>query len=220
MKSWLTGTYGTLLGLNVGADPSRVYEMDWYESKQINDDFLKEILTFDFVPSQHWGMRSPLDENTHLWGGWVVTFNKSKAMATKDDNVILSSSSSSLSSSVDKVLKIYYSGDTGMCANCPLFQDIGLKLGPIDVSFLPIGAYGTDKSRYFLKTQHIDVTEAIQIALDTRSKKAIGCHWGTFCLTDEPLLEPRQKITEILKANQISDDFFQTMHHGETRILE
>ena len=34
--------------------------------------------------------------------------------------------------------KVYYVGDTGYC---PVFSQIGKRYGPIDLAFIPVGAY-------------------------------------------------------------------------------
>ena len=65
---------------------------------------------------------------------------------------------------------------------CPAFAEIGRKYGPIDLSFIPIGAY---RPRWMLRPQHVDPEEAVQIHLDVRSVRSIGIHWGTFQLGHE-----------------------------------
>lgn len=44
---------------------SRVVELDWWESHEIDD------LRITLVPAQHWSMRAPWDRNKRLWGGFV-----------------------------------------------------------------------------------------------------------------------------------------------------
>lgn len=35
--------------------------------------------------------------------------------------------------------------------------------------------------------------EALQVVRDVGAKRAIGMHWGTFALTDEPMTEPGER---------------------------
>jgi len=48
-----------------------------------------------------------------------------------------------------------------------------------------------DKSAY-----HTNPEEALSIAKDLKSKKAIGMHWGTFVLSLEPIMEPRKRFKD------------------------
>jgi L-ascorbate metabolism protein UlaG (beta-lactamase superfamily) len=52
---------------------TKVHEMDWWESININPDF-KVILT----PAQHWSSRTPFDRNLALWGSFFIEAKKEK----------------------------------------------------------------------------------------------------------------------------------------------
>lgn len=69
----------------------------------------------------------------------------------------------------------------------------------------------------FLKNQHVNVDEAIQIHLDLQSKFSIGMHWGTFVLTSEPVDEPRRLLLE--KTQELNISNFISCAHGETIIV-
>ena len=65
-----------------------------------------------------------------------------------------------------------------------IYKDLEKKYGPIDISFINIGAHNfypispyKDKSAY-----HTNPEEALSIGRDLNSKKIIGTHWGTFCI--------------------------------------
>ena len=190
-KSWFTSKPYTFdpFGIYLKVDSNRVIEMNWFESSTLK---INKNITLHFVPAQHWSVRLGNDEMKSLWGGWIIESKVS-----------------------NRIRKIFFAGDTGYCE---IFKDIGIKYGEIDLSLIPIGAYGNEKTRWFLKNQHCDVSEAVQIAIDTRSKNAIGCHWGTFVLTPEPTLEPKNKLKEIVKNIGKSEDWFIAMQHGETKI--
>ena len=88
-----------------------------------------------------------------------------------------------------KDIKLLFGCDTGP-GN--IYKDIGNKYGPIDLTFINIGAYNfypimpyRDKSVY-----HTNPEEALEVAKNLKSKKVIGMHWGTFVLSLEPIMEP------------------------------
>jgi len=140
-----------------------------------------------FVPAQHWSKRTFTDANQSLWGGWVVE---------------------------GEGLSIIHTGDTGFSQD---FRDIGERLGPFDMAFIPIGSYAP---RWFMKTMHADVPEAVQIRADLRAARAIGIHWGTFeSLADEPLDEPPRVLARQREQDGLSEDQFDVLKIGETRRL-
>jgi N-acyl-phosphatidylethanolamine-hydrolysing phospholipase D len=107
-----------------------------------------------------------------------------------------------------------YAGDTGYSKD---FQDIHARLGAVDIAMIPIGAY---EPRWFMKKHHANPEEAVQIHKDLQAKTSIGVHWGTFRLSDEPMLKPVEDLAAALKATTIQGEF-KVMKHGETmRVLE
>ncbi|KAL6078154.1 N-acyl-phosphatidylethanolamine-hydrolyzing phospholipase D [Balamuthia mandrillaris] len=106
--------------------------------------------------------------------------------------------------------RVFFAGDTGYC---PAFAEIGRQHGPFDLGLIPIGAYCP---RDFMKPQHVDPVEAVQLHEDIRAKRSIGMHWGTFVLTDEHVLEPPKKLFEELQKRQIHPRDFFVMKHGQT----
>jgi len=111
-------------------------------------------------------------------------------------------------------LRFFFAGDTGYSQD---FRDIAARVGPIDVAALPIGGYAP---RWFMRTQHIDPAEAVQIHLDLGARHSLAIHWGTFDdLTDESLYEPPQQLAEVLAARGLQPESFWVFKHGETRSL-
>lgn len=98
-------------------------------------------------------------------------------------------------------LDLYHAGDTGYSKD---FTATRQRLGSPDFAFIPIGAYSP---RWFMKNQHINPEEAVQVAVDLGAAKAFGMHWGTFILTDEPVDEPKIALNEFTQQQQ-RDDFF------------
>jgi N-acyl-phosphatidylethanolamine-hydrolysing phospholipase D len=142
-------------------------------------------LRFTLVPVQHWSKRTLWDTNQTLWGGWVIE---------------------------GAGLKVVHTGDMGYS---PDARDIGERLGPFDLAFIPIGAYAP---RWFMRLYHLDVPEAIRVRADLRARRAIGMHWGTFeHLTDEPLDEPPQWLARERAVAGLLPEDFDVMKIGETR---
>ena len=106
--------------------------------------------------------------------------------------------------------KLFFAGDTGYCQG---FEQIGDKYGPFDLALIPIGAY---EPRDFMRCQHVDPIEAVQIHQDIGSKQSIGMHWGTWVLTDEHVYEPPQKLAQELASRNLDPTCFFALHHGAT----
>ena len=95
---------------------------------------------------------------------------------------------------------IFHAGDTGYSED---FIEIRNRLGAVDFAMIPIGAYDP---QWFMSYSHVNPEEALSIAKDLDAKKSIGMHWGTFILTDEPVLEPRERLNKI--TNQTNINFY------------
>ena len=106
---------------------------------------------------------------------------------------------------------MFFAGDTGFSKD---FADINKRFDSFDLALLPIGAYAP---RWFMRQQHIDPAEAVQIHRDLKVKQSIGIHWGTFELTDEALDEPPLALTRELQAAGVPAAEFAVLRHGEMR---
>ena len=129
---------------------------------------VNDELKVTFLPAVHWSKRSLTDTNKTLWGNFLIEY---------------------------KGKKILFACDTGV-GN--IYKELGEKYGPIDLILINIGAYNfypmmpyKDKSAY-----HTNPEEALSIVRDLKSKKAIGMHWGTFVLSLEPIMEPRERFKD------------------------
>ena len=110
--------------------------------------------------------------------------------------------------------KFFFAGDTGYSKD---FIDLARKFNGFDLSAIPIGAYAP---RWFMKQSHINPEEAVRIHQDINSRYSVAIHWGTFILTDEPVDEPPKKLKTALAKNNIPNENFFLMQHGETRSLK
>jgi N-acyl-phosphatidylethanolamine-hydrolysing phospholipase D len=106
--------------------------------------------------------------------------------------------------------RLWHAGDSGYCE---AFREIGARHGPIDFGMIPIGAY---QPRHIMRPIHMDPAEAVQAFLDARCHRAVGMHWGTFRLTDEPLGEPPLLLSAALEKHGIPAGNFITGDIGES----
>ena len=106
--------------------------------------------------------------------------------------------------------RFYHPGDTALFDG---FAEIGRRAGPIDLACLPIGAY---EPRAMMGPVHLDPEEAVRAALDLDARAAVGMHFGTFDLSDEPLDEPPRRFLAEARARGLGDRAF-VMAVGETR---
>ena len=109
------------------------------------------------------------------------------------------------------VASLYVAGDTGY-GDGSIFRGVRERHGAPDVAILPIGAY---TPRWFLKDQHVDPAEAVRIMQDCSAVQALGVHWGTFALSDEPQHAPKQDLQRALQDAGIPQDRFLAMSPGD-----
>lgn len=89
--------------------------------------------------------------------------------------------------------KIYFGGDSGYFGG---YEEIGQKLGPFDLSLMPIGAYDTAWANI-----HLNPQEAVQAHQEVQGGILLPTHWGTFDLALHSWYEPMELlIQEAAKA--------------------
>jgi L-ascorbate metabolism protein UlaG (beta-lactamase superfamily) len=106
---------------------------------------------------------------------------------------------------------VYNAGDTAY-GDGRIFLDVAERFGFPDVAILPIGAY---EPRWFMKNQHANPEEAVRIMMACRARQALGVHWGTFQLTNEARLAPKEALAAALRQHDISRDRFLALEPGE-----
>jgi L-ascorbate metabolism protein UlaG (beta-lactamase superfamily) len=89
-------------------------------------------------------------------------------------------------------VRLFFAGDT---AYTPTFKELR-KYGPIDIAFIPIGAYSPDA----YQRAHCTPEQAWQMFLDSGAKWLVPIHWDTFVLSQEPVLEPMERLLKIAGA--------------------
>jgi N-acyl-phosphatidylethanolamine-hydrolysing phospholipase D len=186
-KSWFIET---------GVPEELVNELDWWQDREFRpEDFGHQPpqdetrIKVTCVPAQHNSGRAGRDAGSTLWCGWAVEqFVRSKEEVEKVEG--------RSTSRATRKGAIYHAGDTGYRRSaksdvvCPAFKEIGKKLGPFDLSFIPIWRGGTlgFVSYLGLRLSHDDVpstlhgspTDAVAIHRDVKSRNTIGVHFGTF----------------------------------------
>ncbi|OQS00388.1 N-acyl-phosphatidylethanolamine-hydrolyzing phospholipase D isoform X3 [Thraustotheca clavata] len=101
----------------------------------------------------------------------------------------------------------FFCGDTAYCSS---FKAIGHRFGRQSISAIPIGGYGPKE---IFGKQHCDVHEAVQIHHDVDSAASIAIHWGTWVLTGEYYLEPKQLLEELAPSS------FSCINHGASKLV-
>jgi L-ascorbate metabolism protein UlaG (beta-lactamase superfamily) len=105
--------------------------------------------------------------------------------------------------------RILFAGDTGYGAH---FREIAARLGPIDFALIPIGAY---EPRWFMGDQHMNPSESVQAFIDSGAEVALGHHYGTFQLTDEPIDAPLIALADALTHTGIPAERFRALRPGQ-----
>lgn len=167
-----------------GLGITRVVERDWWESGTLPGGGYEAVA----APARHWTRRRPLGTNRRLWCGWVV-----RPVASGQGR------------------RIYFAGDSGYC---PAFREIGDRLGPFDLSLIPIGAY---EPGWFMGAAHMNPEEAVRAYLDAGGRGAfVGIHWGTWRLTFEDPMEPPVRTRAAWTASGLPAEDLRLLRHGET----
>ncbi|NDW06232.1 hypothetical protein GTK09_17570 [Jiella sp. 40Bstr34] len=107
---------------------------------------------------------------------------------------------------------VYFAGDSGYGGG-RIFRDIGERHGAPDLALIPIGAYAP---RWFMEPQHMNPEEAVKTFVDVQARQAVGIHWGTVQLTDEPVDEPANMLVRHLSDAGIRADRFRPLTPGES----
>lgn len=204
---------------------SQVTELDWWDSrdfslspnnpdsdsdsKPTNNSPTNVTASISCLPCQHTAARTPFDKNKTLWASWSISSGGSNVYFAGDTGY---RTVPYLDPSIDD-----YGPDYASLPHCPAFAQIGALRGPFDLGLIPIGAY---EPRWMFSAMHADPKDSVNIFLDTKCKRALGMHWGTWVLTEEDVLEPPRKLAEALKWKGLEEGVFGVCDIGESREFE
>jgi N-acyl-phosphatidylethanolamine-hydrolysing phospholipase D len=169
-------------------------ELDWWDAHEVAAADGRRT-EFHLTPAQHWSSRTLTDRNKTLWGGWAAF-------------------------SAD--CHWFFTGDTGYSRD---FIDTRAKFaglqspqqgGGFDIALIAVGAC---LPRWFMKDQHVDLSEAVQIHLDLGAKRSVGVHWGTFQLADDALDQPLHELAGVCREKGVTEQEFFLLPIGGTQKL-
>lgn len=143
-----------------------------------------ENLQITLTPAKHWSARGIFDKNMTLWGGYVISHEKQS---------------------------LFFMGDSGFDQD--LFQDIGHRYGPFDISLISIGAY---HPRWFMKYAHMNPHEACLSHLALKSNLSLAMHHRSFPLADEGPLDPEKDLQKAKTALSIPLNQFIVIQEGSS----
>jgi L-ascorbate metabolism protein UlaG (beta-lactamase superfamily) len=199
---------------------ANVTEMDWWQDADLilqknkqtdktttedGPDTISARITC--LPCQHSSGRTGRDRDTTLWASWAVKSGGKSVWFGGDTGY---RQVPKLAVDVDDYGPTYDS-----LPRCPQFRDIGALRGPFDLGLIPIGAY---KPRWMMSWMHANPYDAVEIFKETRCKRAMGIHWGTWVLTSEEVEEPPRLLREAMKTSGLPETgVFDVCAVGETR---
>jgi len=158
----------------------------------------KNELVVTCAPAQHWCSRTPFDRNRRLW----CSFSVRATLAFAENRL------------ERKKHSFYFAGDTALPPNgFPLHRQIGDRLGPFDLAAIPIGAY---EPEWFMRETHCNPAEAVEIHQALRAKRSVAIHHNTFNLSDEPGLEPRRRLNEVIHESSNTMEDFRVLEQGDS----
>jgi N-acyl-phosphatidylethanolamine-hydrolysing phospholipase D len=144
------------------------------------------------TPARHFSGRYPWNRNATLWCGYALSFSNAR---------------------------VFFAGDTALH---PEFRSIAERFGPFDAAILPIGAY---EPRWFMRAVHMTPEDCVAAFGNLLSGnkgtlcRMIAAHWGTFKLTDEPVMEPPHLARSSWINAGYPEEPLWILRHGETRSL-
>ncbi|KAH6707627.1 beta-lactamase superfamily domain-containing protein [Leptodontidium sp. MPI-SDFR-AT-0119] len=159
------------------------------------------------LPCQHTSARTAFDKGATLWCSWAVESGGKSVWFGGDTGY---RHVPELPKGVDD-----YGEEYKDLPHCPAFKQIGDLRGPFDLGLIPIGAYDP---RFIMSSMHANPFDSVNIFIDTKCKKAMGIHWGTWVLTTEDVLEPPQLLKKAMKWKGLPETgVFDVCDIGESR---
>jgi L-ascorbate metabolism protein UlaG (beta-lactamase superfamily) len=95
------------------------------------------------------------------------------------------------------ICKIYFGGDSGYGSHVAKVREL---FGEVDYYLAGIGAFAP---RWFMGPSHMHPEEAVRASNELKPKHLLPMHYGTFDLSDEPLMEPARIIRQLEASKTI-----------------
>lgn len=83
----------------------------------------------------------------------------------------------------------------------------------IDVAILPIGAY---EPRWFMRFNHMNPVEALQVFDTLDARHFVPMHWGAFDLSNKPLNHGVEVLRNLISEQKRDATRFHSLAPGET----
>jgi N-acyl-phosphatidylethanolamine-hydrolysing phospholipase D len=71
-----------------------------------------------------------------------------------------------------------------------------------------------------MRASHTNPEEAVEMMNAVGAKQAVPIHWGTFPLTLEPVMEPRERLVAAVQAANMDASSFAPWLVGETVVCK
>ena len=110
---------------------------------------------------------------------------------------------------------IYCVGD-GAFGDGAIFKGVRARHPRLALALLPIGAY---EPRWFMRNSHMNPQEAVEALELCGAAEALGHHWGTFHLTNEPIEQPAADLAAARAARGMPEARFVALRPGQVRIV-
>ncbi|MCX7710885.1 MAG: MBL fold metallo-hydrolase [Clostridia bacterium] len=194
--------------------------LDMNTLKKLNDKFQPRIFTGLGVGS----ILSPLKSNKVLEMDWWQK-EEVKSSNLKIHFVPARHGSERILTGANKTLwggfviespngKVYFSGDTGYE---DFLEEIHQRFAQFRLTILPIGSY---EKRWFMRTQHMNPEESVQVHRLLESKQSVGFHYATFAEHPEQTIDAHEKdLADALKKFSMKQSDFWVLKFGEGRYV-
>lgn len=113
-------------------------------------------------------------------------------------------------------ITVYFSGDTGYEQGTTIFKETGKKFPNIDLALLPISPI---HPREYSKGRHTDPVDALKIMGELNAKKMIPMHFDTFPESYDSLGEAENRMREVMKENNLTEDKIIILKIGEQKVI-
>ncbi len=92
---------------------------------------------------------------------------------------------------------VYHAGDSAWFDG---FGEIATRFPRIDAALVPIGAY---EPVWFMQNHHMTPEQAGAAFEAVGARYLVPMHYGTFQMTDEPLMEPLERLQEWWRGREL-----------------